>query len=121
MLKWDPNAEGLVFFGGNKPPPFLALRYLSNTEDAGSRFLRMQRDWLKRFPIRDEDSTNLAAWERISPGCLESRTRINVLPQEVQGKPLCNLSVDATFFFCMDSMYLPWLGFSCPKIALRTE
>lgn len=121
MLKWDPKAEGLVFYGNNRPSPFLVLRYLSSTQDAGSRFLCMQRDWLTRFPIRSEDASKLAACERIGPGCFESRTRINVSPHEVQGKPFTNLSVDATFFFCMDSMYLPWLGFSRPKIALNTD
>lgn len=30
MLKWDPEALGLVFFGGSDPEPYFALRYLSN-------------------------------------------------------------------------------------------
>jgi hypothetical protein len=114
MLVLDPHAKGLVFFGDNKPQPFLIMRYLSGTQDAGNRILDMQRKWLQRFPIRDEHADNLPAWERISTECLESRARVNVLPNEVRGKPFTNLSVDASFFFAMDSMYLPWLGFSRP-------
>jgi hypothetical protein len=114
MVKWDPRARGLVFFGGSTPLPFLAMRYLSSSEDAGARFRRMQGQWVRRSPIRQEDADSLPPFNRISADCVESRWRTNVAPEEVAAKPLRNLSVDATFFFCMDSMYLPWLGFPRP-------
>jgi hypothetical protein len=114
MLRWDPNAQGLVMFGGNKPSPFIGLRYVSNSKDAASRFLQMEAGWL-----RTKDASRMAPMQRISTDCVETRTRINLLPA-AQANPWRTLPVYTTSL-CMDFMYLPWLGFSCPKLAIQTE
>ena len=44
MLKYDPEARGLVFFCGNNPSPFIALRYMSKSVDAEKRFVAMCRE-----------------------------------------------------------------------------
>ena len=115
MLKRDPDAQGLVFFGGNEPSPFLALRYVSKSEDAGKRFVQMQADW---FHVKD--TSRMAPMNQIAADCVESRTRINVPPAELDGKPLTTLSEEMTGL-CMGVMYLPWLGFSCPKVAMENQ
>lgn len=120
MLKWDPEAVGLVFFGGNGPKPYFALRYLSNSERGSTRILRMQCDWLS-IPFESESAHQPPTWRRIDNTCFESRTRINVPRDQLKGSPFNSLPVDATFFFSMDSMYLPWLGFACPRIAFRSQ
>ncbi|WP_460185655.1 hypothetical protein [Thermopirellula anaerolimosa] len=120
MLKWDPEAVGLVFFGGTDPKPYLALRYLSHSEQGGLRILRMQCDYWG-IPFEGEYVRHLPAWRRIANGCFESRTRINVPREELQERPienLKNLPVDITFFFSMDSIYLPWLGFPSARVPI---
>ncbi|MGD9126211.1 MAG: hypothetical protein PVH19_02430 [Planctomycetia bacterium] len=115
MLKWDPNAQGLVLFGGNKPQQFIGLRYVSSSEDADKRFLQMQADW---FHMKDPGK--MPPMRRIGPKCVESRTRINVPLKESMKEPLKTLSTENTLL-SMQFRYLPWLGFSCPRLAIRSE
>lgn len=111
MLNWDPNATGLVFFGGAQPSPHLALRYISASPDAGRRFFEMQKFWLARFPFRKREIEGIAPFAAIGPNCVESRTRINVPTAEIDRKPLRNLAEESTFSYSMPLMFLPWLGF----------
>jgi hypothetical protein len=106
MLKHDPNAKGLVFFGGNKPSPFIGLRYVSNSEDAGGRFLRMKADW---FYIKD--ASMMVPMQCINADCVESRMRINVSVAEAE-RDKDNRSIVANdSFWWIGKMYLPLLGF----------
>jgi len=115
MLKWDPNAKGLIFFGGNKPSPFLGLRYVSDSADAGNRFLRMPAHWYHL-----KDSSRMAPMQRISANCVENRTRIHVPREDLDEMLLKTISEEQTFM-CMYIEYLPWLGFSYPKIPFKSE
>ncbi len=106
MAKRDDNAKGLVFFGGNKPRPFICLRYVSTSEDAGSRFLRMEAEWL---PPRGSGTISM---RRINADCVESRLRINVPAEELaRDKDRTSLSVQTSFMW-INAMYLPLLGIS---------
>jgi hypothetical protein len=111
MRKWDSNAKGLVFFGGEEPTPHLVLRYLSSSEDSAARFQHMQRNSLAKFLMREEHITRLAPAKTVERGCVETRTRINVSATQFDRSAEDGLSVEATFHFCMDSLFLPWLGF----------
>lgn len=113
MLQWDPEAVGLVFFGGNDPAPYFALRYLSNSESGGTRILRMQCEWWG-IPVESELRHQLPPWRPKGNKCFESRMRINVPRDQAQGSPFTDLPIDVTWFFSMSSMYLPWLGFPSP-------
>ena len=115
MLKWDPKAQGLVFFCRSDPVQYIGLRYVSSNEDAGSRLLRMQAKWL-HVP----DPSSLPETRRISPNCVETRTRINVSPPEMDKRPWRTLSPEYTGI-SLHFAYLPWLGFSCPRVAIKGE
>jgi hypothetical protein len=111
MLKRDPNAGGLVFFGGNRPAQFLCLRYVSKSEDAGSRFLRLKADYLNI-----KDSTALWPMQRISADCVESRLRPKAaLAEAMREKEEGSWWTGELIFHCIDTLYLPFLGFAWPE------
>lgn len=114
MVKWDPNAEGLVFFGGSTPSPFVCLRYVSKSEDAGSRFLRMKANWRH---IRDIGA--MLPMQRVHADYVETRLRINV-PETEAKRDRWSLNIVATYR-CLAVTYLPLLGFSCPELAMISE
>ena len=122
MLRRDPNAKGLVFFGGNKPSPFLCLRYVSKSEDAGSRFLRLKADY---FNIKNPGT--LRQMQRINTDCVEDRLRINANLSEVQARRseeeqwTTDAWTAATTFHWTYFAYFPFLGFDWPDIPLKSQ
>lgn len=115
MLNWDPKAQGLVFFGGNQPSQFLGLRYVSDSEDAGSRFVRMQAEWLS---IRDR--SRIAPMQRVGTNCLEIRMGLYA-PLEGAGSDPLQVTIAGVNTLSIPGMYLPWLGFSCPRMAIQSR
>lgn len=115
MLEWDPRAQGLVFWGDSDPSPAIVLRYVSPSQNAHLKFRAMQTDW---FHARDP--SKLPVMRRIADNCVEARTQINVPQESMSEKPWTTLSVQTTRV-CLDIAYLPWLGFSCPRIAFRSQ
>lgn len=114
MAKWDTNAEGLVFFCGSSPSPFVCLKYMSKSEDAGTRFLRMKANWRH---IRD--ISTMLPMQRVNADCVETRLRINV-PETEAKRDRWSLNIVATSR-CLAVTYLPLLGFSCPELAMLGE
>jgi hypothetical protein len=101
MLKRDPNAKGLVFFGGNTPSPFLCLLYLSKSDDAGIRFLRLKADHLNI-----EDSSRPKAMQRLDADCFEARETIRDSQDSERG-----CTAEAAFY-SVGFLHLPLLGFA---------
>ena len=105
MLKRDPNAKGLIFFGGNKPSSFLGLRYLSKSEDSGNRLLRLRADYLNI-----KDVSVLKPMNRIDPDCVESQVRSNVSQTEAKRDIFGSCTAEAAFYN-IHPLYLSFLGF----------
>ncbi len=122
MLRRDPNAQGLVFFGSNKPSPFLCLRYVSKSEDAGNRFLRLKADC---FNIKDYSKLN--PMQRINTDCVEDRLRINANLSEVQAKRsgqeqwTTEAWTAETTFYWINMRFFPFLGFAWQNIPLKSQ
>jgi hypothetical protein len=106
MVKWDVNAIGLVLFCGSKPAPFVALRYISSSGDAGRRFVHMRSQWLGGLCAADEQS--IPPLPRVSADAVEDRRLTNV-PAEKAIRNQNAMSVEATNASII--VYLPFLGF----------
>jgi len=106
MLQYDPQAVGLVMFCGDKPAPFVALRYLSNSPDGGERFMRKVAEWQAVVPVRREFLQRMRA---IGAGTFEERMRVNVSREEAL-RDESSLTVIGTKLL-MGTHYLPLLGF----------
>jgi len=115
MLRYDPGAQGLVFFGANGPSPFLCLRYISKEEDSGHRFLRLKADYLNI-----EDASTLRPMRRVNAGCVEARVRTNVPPAEAMRDREGAWSAEATFH-SIDTQYLLYLGLAWPNMPMTSR
>ena len=113
MLQRDPGACGLVFFGGNKPSPFLCLRYVSKSEDAGNRFLRLKADYLNI-----KDVKLLGQMRRINANCVESRVKTNASQADAIRDKEGSCTAKAAFY-SIDALYLPFLGFAPPDLVME--
>lgn len=106
MLKRDPNAKGLVLFCGGKPETCVRMRYISKSDDAGSRFMQMRADWRG---MRKPKASFLARMQRISGDAVEERLRTNVSQEEALRDEMA-MTVYATNY-SVHMTYLPLLGF----------
>jgi len=106
MLQYDPQAVGLVMFCGDKPAPFVALRYLSNSPDGGERFMRKEAEW-DRLPLVPREF--LERMRQMQAGVFEDRVRVNASREEALRDQRCLTSEQTKLSLAV--RYLPLLGF----------
>lgn len=106
MRKFDAGAKGLVLFCGSGPPPFVALRYVSTSPDAGQRFIHMRaQDW----GCSADAERRIPPLARVNADAVEERYRINASRDDALRHAKW-LSVEATA--ASELTFLPNFGFS---------